>query len=455
MRRHLPPFETLVTGLGPRGTGLAVGPGGEEVHVRGGAPGARVLVGVTARKRGIVHGRRLATVAAPPDAVAPRCAVFGVCGGCSLQELPLGTQRAHKQAAALREIGDGIGPDVRLHPVRGTDAAYAYRNKLELSFGPRRWLTEAEQAAGADAEGVFLGFHAPGRFDRVVDLERCELGSERMNAVVSTVRAHLAAAGSPPPWDPRRHAGWWRHLLLREHGGELLVALFTGTDEHGERVERLRAELGALATSFRWLVNGEVADVARGRLVRSWGPEQLLQPLGGAVFAVGPTSFFQTNTEATAVLYDAVGEAAGRGPRLLDLYCGSGTIGQTLRERFGSVLGIEENAEAVEDARANAVRNGVVAEYHAGRVEALLDRVGCGPDDVIVVDPPRAGLHPRVAAHLARAPAGVLVYVACNPGSLRVDGAALRAGGWRCTDLWTVDLFPQTGHVEVVTRWVR
>jgi 23S rRNA (uracil1939-C5)-methyltransferase len=455
MRRPIPPFETLLTGLGPRGVGIGVGPRGEEVHVRGAPPGARVLVAVTDRKRGVLHGRRVATLAPPPDGVAPRCAVFGTCGGCSLQELPLAAQREHKLAAALRAIGDGIGEGVVAHPIRGTDEPYGYRNKLELSFGPRRWLTDAEQAAGGSAEGAFLGFHAPGRFDRVVDLGRCELGSERMNEVIAVVRSHLAAPGSPPPWDPRRHEGWWRHLLLREHGGSLLVALFTGSDAHEDRVSALRAALGSLATAFRWLVNDEVADVARGRLLASWGPDHLLQPLGDSVFAVGPSTFFQTNTRATEVLYDTVGEAAGRGPRLLDLYCGSGTIGQALRHRFGAVLGIEEHAGAVEDARANAARNGVAAEYHAGRVEDLLDRVGCGPSDVVVVDPPRAGLHPRVAAHLAGVPAGVLVYVACNPGSLRVDGPVLRAGGWRCTDLWAVDLFPQTGHVEVVTRWVR
>ncbi len=444
-----------MTGLGPRGTGLATGPKGEEVHVRGGAPGARVEVAVTDRKRGVLHARVVNTLAPPPDAVVPRCAVFGTCGGCSLQQLDLETQRVHKHAAALREIGDGLGEGVRIHPVRGTHQAYGYRNKLELAFGPRRWLTDAEKAAGASPDGAFLGFHAPGRYDRVVDATRCELGSERMNRAVAVVRAHLALPDSPPTWDPKAHVGWWRHLLLREHDDALMVTLFTGSSDHPERVEALYGALADTAVAFRWAVNPGVADVARGELQRSWGPDELLQPLGDAVFAVAPTSFFQTNTLATAILYEVVGEAAGRGPRLLDLYCGSGTIGQTLRARFPQVTGIEENPEGVADARRNAVRNSVSAEYHAGRVEALLDRVGCGPEDVIVVDPPRAGLHPKVALHLASSAARVLVYVACNPASLRVDGPVLRAGGYRCSDLYTVDLFPQTGHVEVVARFER
>lgn len=453
MRRPVPPFETVVEALGPRGVGLATGPSGEPVHVRGGVPGSRVRVAVTDRKRGVLHVRRLETLAPPPGAVAPRCAVFGTCGGCTLQELPPEAQRDARRALALAEVG-AVAEGATVHPVRAAARSYGYRNKLELAFGPRRWRTDEEQARGEAADGAFLGFHAPGRFDRIVDAERCELGTERANEAIGVVRAHLRRPGSPPTWDPRTHAGWWRHLLLRDHDSGLMVVLFTGSADHADRVEALRQDLRG-ARSFRWVVNPEVADVARGTLVAAWGDEVLTQALGGAVFEVGPTSFFQTNTEATEVLYATVGEAAGRGPRLLDLYCGSGTIGQVLRDRFAAVLGIEENPAAVEEARRNAVRNGVAAEYHAGRVEALLDRVGCGPDDVLVVDPPRAGLHPKVAAHLAAAPAGTLVYVACNPGSLRVDGAALQAGGWRCTDVWMVDLFPQTGHVEVVARFHR
>jgi 23S rRNA (uracil1939-C5)-methyltransferase len=454
VRKPVPPFETLVTTLGPRGVGVGAGPRGEVVYVRGGVPGARVQVAVTDRKRGALHARRLATITPPPGAVTPRCAVFGTCGGCTLQELPLELQRTHKHAFAVAELGP-VAEGATVHPMRGTDAAYGYRNKLELAFGPKRWLTEEERAAGVAPDGVFLGFHAPGRFDRIVDVERCHLGSDSVAAVVTTVRRHLHAAGSPPPWDPHTHAGWWRHLLLRDHDDGLMVVLFTGSDAHAERVELLQAELAASVRAFRWVVNPDVADVARGELRRAWGAEVLSQALCGAVFEVGPTSFFQTNTAATEVLYATIGEAAGRGERLLDLYCGSGTIGQALRDRFRTVLGIEENPAAVEDARRNAARNGVAAEYHAGRVEALLDRVGAGPADVLVVDPPRAGLHPRVSGHLAATRAGVLVYVACNPASLRADGPVLMEGGWRCTDVYPVDLFPQTGHVEVVARFTR
>lgn len=475
-RRYVPPFSVDITHLHHRGVGVGTHEGqgekgekyaGCEVRVRAAPPGSRVQVHPFRRKRRVIHARRVGTERLPPEAIPPRCEVFGQCGGCALQELPLSVQQQHKHRLALRSLGDLAG--VTVHPIRGTDRAYGYRNKVELTFGPRRYLTDAEMAAGVPMGGRFLGFHAPGRFDRVVDTARCELISEPLNALLATVRRHYAKSAFEP-WNPRAHTGIWRHLLLRETTlGERLVVVFTAPPE---QPEALHAELEALAedlvtgadlppTGIAWYVNPRLADTAAGeqRAVlrgRPWIEEEL----AGRRFRISPTAFFQTHTAGAEVLVHTVAEALGPAPRLLDLYCGAGTFALALADRFPEVLGVEANPEAVADARANAIRNGVQGtRFACGELENLLRQgelagtpVG---DAAVVVDPPRAGLHPRVARWLAALPARRLVYVACHAPSLKRDRHLLEEGGWRATSLWTVDLFPQTGHVEAVVRFDR
>jgi len=408
------------------------------------------------RKKGVMHARRVALVSPPPGAVTPRCAAFGLCGGCTLQELGLPAQRAAKRAMALESLGDLGG--VEAGPIHGPPAAYGYRNKVELSYGVRRYVSEADKLAGAAIEGAWLGFHAPGRFDRVVDAARCELVSEAQNAVIAAARAHLANSAFDP-WDVRAHVGFWRHLVLRETSlGQRLAAIYTAPPPAGREAEA-RAEVDALAAALPdvrgalWHVNERVADAAIGpRRAILRGEAFVEEALGPVTYRLGATSFFQTNTSAARILYDVVGRMAGAGDRLIDLYCGAGAIGLYLADRFPAVLGVELNEAAVADARANAARSGVSnATYIAGPVEAHLDAVTAG--DVVVVDPPRAGLHPKAAAHLAALDAPRLVYVACKPASLARDRKILEAGRWRLDAVEAVDLFPQTGHIELVTRF--
>jgi 23S rRNA (uracil1939-C5)-methyltransferase len=456
-RVPIPPFELEVEHLDDRGHGLGVGPRGRTVRVRGAPPGARLLVGILGRTKKGFDARRIATIRPPPDAVAPRCAVFGLCGGCTLQELPLARQRALKVEAALRSLG---GAPV-VHPLRGVPEGFGHRNKIELSFGTRRYVSEEDRRAGAPLEGRFLGFHAPGRFDRVVDAERCELVPEAMNHALRVVRSRVLREDSPPTWNARIHEGFWRHLVLRssEDTGEVLAVLVTAPGDRApvaDLAEALRAHPEARVTGVAWAVNPGVADVARGEIVETWGAEALVDRIDGRPFRVGPWSFFQTTTTGAALLYRTVGEALGRGGTLLDLYCGTGTVGLVLADGFDRVVGVEENPHAVADARANAAALGVDATYVAGRTEDALHVLDTTPSPRrIVVDPPRVGLHPAAARALAGAHADVLVYVACHPASLGRDRAALEAGGWRLEAVWPLDLFPQTAHLEVVARFVR
>lgn len=463
-RRHrrIEPFAVQITALRPGSLGWGQNEG-EPVVVRGAPPGAVVIAQPFQKKAGVIHARRGALVQAPPDAVAPRCALFTLCGGCSLQEIPLTTQRAAKQAMVETLLGDLSG--VTVSPVAGEPEGYAYRNKVELSFGARRYVSEGDRAAGAPDEGRFLGFHAPGRFDKVVDAPRCELVSEGLNALIQSARG-LLERSALPPWDARALQGFWRHLVLRESwAGGRLVGIYTSPPPAGQEAVA-EAELQAWAEGLpedvvaAWYVNPRTGDAAVGDLRAALkGEPALIERIGDVAFRLSPTAFFQTNTPAARALYERVGEALGlvpgarRDARLVDLYCGAGAIGLSLASRVREVLGVELNPEAVNDARVNAALNNIPATFIAGAVEDVLPALGA--DDLAVVDPPRAGLHPKASAWLAKQRCAALVYVACNPESLARDRQLLAAGGWRMTALWGVDLFPQTGHVELVARFER
>lgn len=462
-RRHIPPFETEITHLAPRGIGVGTSEDGQPVHVRGAPPGSRVAVTFFKRSKGVMHARRTAMVRPPTPGATPRCSIFGLCGGCVLQELDLDGQRRAKHDLVLRDVGP-LDDTVVVHDPRGAPEPYGYRNKVELSFGVRRYLSEADHAEGKTIDGRFLGFHAPGRFDRVVDATRCELVSEAANAVLTAVRATALADGAPLPYDVKSHEGFWRHLMVREGFAtqEMLLAIYTTSHGPAEAVERVAEAILAADTGdvrvvgVLWFTNDGVADVARGDLQRTWGQATFRERLGKVTYDLSPQAFFQTSTAGAALLYDTIGEAAGQGGTLVDLYCGAGSIGLYLAERFTHIVGIEEVPLAVDNARANATASGIDATFHLGKVEDALSVVAdvTGPRR-LVVDPPRVGLHPKVATALAAADADVLVYVACHPASLGRDRLILEEGGWRLTDLWTVDLFPQTGHVEAVARFVK
>jgi 23S rRNA (uracil1939-C5)-methyltransferase len=468
------PVELQILGLEPGNLGVGLS-GERKVAIRGVPPGALVRAWPIKKRRGVLYARRETILEAPSGAVTPRCAVFSVCGGCALQEIPAEAQRQAKLDMVLRHVGSCEG--VRVHPVRWAGPDYGYRNKVELSYGNHRFLSHAEHQYGTPNEGRFLGFHSPDRFDRIVSFDRCEVALEPMNALLAPSREHLSRS-SFECWDARLLTGFWRHLLLRASLGrhrsgdedEVLAAVFT-TPPPPDRETEARHEVSSLAGALRakgagsvvWFVNETTADAALGRPVEVFGGEPFIEehlhlrlPRGprDLRFRLSPTSFFQANTLAAEQLYEVVAEAAGQGRLLLDLYCGTGAIGIALAPSFDDVLGVDVHPESIADARQNAARNGVCNIcFETGRVEERIGRLLAGrpaADAVAVVDPPRVGLHPDSARWLADLACERLVYVACHAPSLGRDRAVLDAGGWQLRDLWVVDLFPQTGHVETI-----
>lgn len=462
-RRPRPPAVVQATHLDEKHT-VCVAPDGREWRVRGAPVGATLEVAPGPKG----EARRIALHAPAAEAVAPACPVFGVCGGCQLQEMPLDAQRREKSRLLPSLVGIGAGDAaVAVHALRGAPGAYRTRNKLELSWGTRRYQPEAERlAAGADAPaGSFLGFHPAGWFGKIVPVSGCPLGTAAMDAAI----ARVAALGLGPAWDTRAGQGAWRHLVLRDTGTadapHLLVALVTSsavTDAEMDAVADALDGLPGLAGLLH-IENDGLAEVATGRLRRVLrGAARLDVTLAGRALEMPWDAFFQVNLDGAAHLIDTIAEAFGPAPAnpegtLYDLYCGVGALGFALAPRYARLVGVELHAPAIDTARDNAARLGISGEWHAGPVEEVLPRLAPpGPGPVhLLVDPPRVGLHPKAARFLAAWPAEALVYVACGPRSLARDRVLLAEGGWRLDALWGVDLFPQTHHVEAVARFVR
>ena len=410
-------LELTVESLAFGGDGVARLPGGYVVFVSGGVPGDRVRAVVTQRKRSYAHARTLELVEPGPERIAPLAAH----PGAPWQVLPYERQLEVKHAQvddALRRLG--ALSDYELEDIVPALEQWRYRNKLEYSFGE-------------DSEGTLVcGFHAPGRFDEIVAVEDCLLASEVGNAARTAVldwcRAHGRSA-----WDRRTGAGVLRNLVVREgrRTGELQVRLVTSPADLD-----LAGLAGALGVhSLLWTQmprDGETTSGGETELVA--GVPALTERLGDLELSISAEAFFQTNTEMAEVLYGVAAEYANlRGwERVYDLYCGIGTIGLSLAPRAGELWGLDIVPDAIADAIANARRNEIVnARFFAGDVRLALRELAqrAGRPDVLVVDPPRAGLSAKVVRRIIETSPSRIVYVSCNPTTLAPNAAQLVEAG--------------------------
>ncbi|MDX6640752.1 MAG: rRNA (uracil1939-C5)-methyltransferase [Solirubrobacteraceae bacterium] len=429
--------EVTVDSLAHGGAGVAR-LDGYVLFVSGAIPGDRVRAVVTKRKRAYGEARTLEIVEPSPDRIAP----VADHPGAPWQVLPYERQlevKAEQVGDALRRIGrlDGF----ELEPMVGAEQQWRYRNKVEFSFGE-----------GPDGTLV-CGFHAPGSWEEIVDVEDCLLVSERVNEARRDVLAFCRAQGLEA-WDRRTQAGLLRNLVIREgrRTGQIQVRLVTspGTLDGEAFAEAARAD------GVFWTQAAGVGETTTGGLTEHIaGAPALEEELGGLRFAISPDAFFQTNTEMAEQLYAiAVDYAELRGwERVYDLYCGIGTIGLSLATRAGEVWGVEVVEQAAGDAIANARRNEIAnAQFFAGDVRlAMRDLVErAGRPDVLVVDPPRSGLSQKIVRRVIEAAPKRIVYVSCNPTTLAPNAAQLTEAGYVLRRVRPVDMFPQTHHVECV-----
>ncbi len=415
------------------------GAGGYVVFVQGGLPGDRVLARVTKSKRAFAEARTLRVLEPSPDRIEP----VADHPGAPWQVLPYALQlstKAEQVDEALRRIGRLDGFD--LEPIVPAAQPWRYRNKLEYSFG-----------TGAAGE-LICGFHAPGRWDEIVSVTDNKLASERGNELREQVLAVLREARIPA-WDRREQRGVLRNLVVREGRatGQHQVRLVTSPTT-GLPIEALRERVEA--DSLWWTQTaglGETTQTGTSQLLA--GSPQLEEQLGDLRFLISPEAFFQTNTEMASELYGvAAGYADLHGTeRVFDLFCGIGTIALTLAPRAATVHGLELVPDAIQDAAENAKVNEVAnASFYAGDVRtSLRDLVEeAGRPDVVVVDPPRAGLSQKVVRRVVEAAPRRIVYVSCNPTTLAPNAAQLVAAGYVLERVRPVDLFPQTPHIECV-----
>ena len=430
-------LELRIDSLAYGGAGVAR-TDGYVVFVRDAVPGDRVRAVVTKSKRQYAEGHAVELLEPSPERVAPRAHH----PGAPWQVLPYERQletKASQVDDALRRIGrlDGFA----LEPIEPAVEQWRYRNKLEYSFG-----TEAHGE-------LVCGFHAPGRFDRIEPVDDCLLASERGNAVREQVLAWCRAEGLPA-WDRRTHDGLLRNLVVREgrRTGQIQVRLVTSPGT-------LRAEALAGAVDcdgLLWTQADALGETTAGGDMRVLaGSADLEEELGDLRLKISPEAFFQTNTEMAERLYAIAAEYAGlRGwEKVFDLYCGIGTVGLTLAPRAGELWGLEVVEAAVADAIENAQRNDVEhAQFFAGDVRLALRELveRAGRPDVVVVDPPRAGLSKKVVRRIIEAGPRRLVYVSCNPTTLAPNAAQLVEAGWALRRVRPVDMFPQTPHIECV-----
>ncbi len=431
-RRHRgEQLELEIESLAFGGRGLARCDG-LVVFVSGALPGDRVKAEITKAKKRFAEARTVELLSPGAERIADVCIHDGEpCPGAPWQGLSYERQLAHKSEQvdeALRRIGELEG--FELEAIEPAIEQWRYRNKLEYSFGHR------------DGEPV-LGFHARGRWDLIVDVEDCHLASERGNAARNAVR-EWARLESVPAYDGRSHEGILRNLVVREgwRTGQIQTRLVTSA-----------AKFPKPPVDLHTAIEGDSGgtDGPTGAL----GEERLREELCGLRLEMSHGAFFQTNTEMAERLYAVAVEFAGLSgkERVFDLYCGIGTIGLTMAKRAGEVWGIEIVPEAIADAERNAERNKIEnAHFVAGSartgVRPLIEQAG--KPDVVVVDPPRAGLSQKIVRRLIECEAKKIVYVSCNPTTLAPNAAQLVEAGYTLRRVKPVDMFPQTPHIECV-----
>lgn len=435
------------------------------VFVPYGAPGDIVDIKIDRKKRSYAEGHIERIVKPSELRMSPRCSHFGVCGGCRWQHLPYEYQLKCKETQvedALRRIGKIEYQELR--PILGADPVWEYRNKMEYTFSNRCWLTFEQLRSGEDfPDRDAAGFHIPGAFDKVLDIDRCYLQEDMSNRLRKFIKNYGKEHGYSF-YDLKANTGFLRTMMVRiASTGQIMVVMSFGDDDK----EKISSLLGAVKdefpeiTSLLYVVNMKVNDtIGDLDVVTFSGQPYIEEEMEGLRFRVGPKSFYQTNSRQAHRLYCVARDFARlTGSELVyDLYTGTGTIANFVARGAAHVIGIEYVEDAIRDAKLNSAVNGIInTEFYAGDMKDVLTTdfiAEHGRPDVMIVDPPRAGMHGDVVKVILEAAPQRIVYVSCNPATQARD-LALMDGLYRVTAVQPVDMFPHTQHVENVVALER
>ena len=473
-RKNKPFLENVtVEATAAEGNGLAH-VDGKVLFIRQGIPGDVVDVQVNKVRSGYSQGYIVRMVSPSPHRLSPFCAHFGDCGGCTWQTLPYPMQTAFKQQQVvdqLSRIGHLQLPEIS--PILGSEKTDHYRNKLEYTFSNRRWLVAGEDwTTLSDTDRLGLGFHVSGFFDKVLDVKECHLQREPSNAIRLFIKQYAIEHGLSF-YDLRENYGFLRTMMVRTTStGENMLVVCFGGEAQGEDARPAReALLEAVKTRFPeitslyYVINPKANDAFGDLPCRLYsGAEAVYEQMEDLRFKIGPKSFYQTNSAQAYRLYSVVrdfvheGIPEGEKPVIYDLYTGTGTIALFLSKLAQKVVGIEYVPEAIADAKVNARENGIQnTEFVAGDMKDVLNAEfinAHGKPDIVVLDPPRAGIHPDVAQVLLACAPQRMVYVSCNPATQARD-LAVFAPQYDIIHVQPVDMFPHTTHVENVVSLIR
>ncbi len=447
------------TGIADKGKSVGRDEEGRVIFVDDVAPGDIADVLVLRKKKGFLMGVAKEIHHYSEDRVEPFCEHFGVCGGCKWQHISYEAQMRHKQQVvedALRRIAKvEIG---EIQPILGAKDTRYYRNKLEFTFSNKRWLSTEELNSDISNVEDVVGFHRPGAFDKVVDIKHCWLQPEPSNTIRDTVKA-IAIEQGLTFYDAREQHGYLRQIMLRITSlGEVLVLLSFHKDDPKRMHPFMDEILKRIPeiTTMTYCINTKLNDFLYDLDMLTYsGKGYVEEELGEVRFKIGPKSFFQTNTQQAVALYDTVVEFADlKGDEnVYDLYTGIGSIGLYVANHCRQVVGIEEIAAAIEDAHENAKLNDIEnAVFYAGDVKDILTHEFAekhGKPDLLITDPPRAGMHAKVVEMLLELAAPRMVYVSCNPATQARD-LQLLSEKYEVKKIRPVDMFPHTHHIESV-----
>ena len=430
------------------------------------APGDVIDIQLTRKKHSYAEGKAVLFHEYSPQRAEPFCEHFGVCGGCKWQHLPYEEQIRYKHKQVIDNLTRiGKIEMEEILPIKGSKHTTFYRNKLEFTFSNKKWLTEEEVKTGAKFDCMdAVGFHIPGMFDKVLDIHTCWLQNDISNRIRLAVKEYCLTHEGYPFFDLRNQEGFVRTLMIRTAStGDLMVVLVFFYED----VERREALLSYVAeqfpeiTSLMYVINEKCNDTITDQDVLVFrGKDHIIEEMEELRFKVGPKSFYQTNSAQAYELYKVARDFADLRPGdvLYDLYTGTGTIANFCAARCARVVGVEYVPEAIADAKVNSELNGIEnTVFYAGDMKAVLDDgfvAANGRPDVIILDPPRAGVDEPVIEVILRAAPERIVYVSCNPATQARD-LQLMDAAYRVEAVQPVDMCPHTHHVENVVKLVR
>jgi 23S rRNA (uracil1939-C5)-methyltransferase len=432
---------------------------GKVIFISGAVPGDVADVMLVKNKKDWAEGRVLQIKELSKERVDPFCKHFGTCGGCKWQMLPYTKQLQYKQQEVeqnLRRIGKVDLPEIL--PIVGGDETVHYRNKLEFTFSNKRYLLPEEIASENQIQENALGFHVPRIFDKVIDIDECYLMDDVNNGIRNTIRT-FALENNFTFYDIRQHTGWLRNIIVRLcTTGELMVNICLNYDEETDRIKMLDHLLKQVPqiTTLLYTINPKWNDSIYDLTPQVYfGKGYATERLEEFEFKISPKSFFQTNTKQAEKLYTITREFAGlTGNEIVyDLYCGTGSIGIFLSKNAKKIIGVEVVEDAIADAKENAALNNINhAQFFAGDVIKICNDdffALHGRPDVIITDPPRAGMHEKLVIKLLEIAAPKIVYVSCNTATQARD-LGLLSEKYAIEKIQPVDMFPHTHHIECV-----